>query len=360
MTTMKIIDRYLSHEIFKYFGIVLAIVIIIYCAVDFFEKIDNFIEVGFPSSKVFIYFLSKIPFIVAQITPLGILVAVLIVFGLMTKNNEIVALKSGGVSIYCLLRPVVAIGLMITILLFFFSEIIVPVTISKANSIWMSRKAPIIRSQEKNIWIKGNRLIAHIRYYNPAAGSIFGITINYFDKDFRLIRRIDAEKGAFMNGKWVFYDLMEQRLDKATGNYNVYSYKEKAEELDILPQDLKRVVKKAEEMNFLELLAYIKRVEAEGYDATKYRVDLCAKTAMPFVCIIFSILGAGIAAKGKIRKAGMSTGIAFGIGIAFLYWSFYSFCLSLGYGSILPPFIAAWVTNFIFLCFGIFTLLNAE
>ena len=110
---------------------------------------------------------------------------------------------------------------------------------------------------------------------------------------------------------------------------------------------------------FRELLGYIRKVEAEGYAATAYRVDLWAKIAFPFICIILCLVGTGIAAKTAL-KDGMAVSIAYGIGIAFLYWIFYSFCLSLGYGGMLPPPVAAWSANLVFLCLGVFTLIQAE
>lgn len=358
---MSVIHKYLTKEILKYFGIVLAMIVGIYVAVDFFERIDNFIEAGVPLSKAFIFFVFKIPLIIAQIIPVCILLAVLIAFGLMTKNNEIIALKSSGVSIYYLLRPVLLIGLLFSILLFFLSEVIVPITMGKANKIWLGdvRKEAAVISKEKNIWIKGNRLITHIKYYNPEDKAIFGITINNFDKDFKLIRRVDAKKGVFKKGKWFLHEIMEQNLNKEDGSYGVTFHEERVEKLDFLPEDLKRVIKKSEEMSFKELLSYIKKIEAEGYNATIYRVDLYAKIAFPFVCIIMCMLGTGIAVKRKI-SVGLAVSIAYGIMAAFLYWVFYSFCVSLGYGDMLPPFIAAWTANLVFLCFGVITLLNAE
>ena len=96
---MPIINKYLIREVLKYQIVILVMVIGIYIAVDFFEKIDDFLEKGLPFSKALSFFLYKTPFIVAQITPVGLLLAVLVVFGLMNKNNEIIALKSGGISI---------------------------------------------------------------------------------------------------------------------------------------------------------------------------------------------------------------------------------------------------------------------
>jgi len=358
---MSIIHKYLTSEISRYLGIVLTAVVGIYLAVDFFEKIDDFIEAGLPFSKAFIFFIFKVPYIIAQTLPICILLSVLIVLGLMTRNHEIVALKSSGVSIYYLFKPILVSGFLLGILLFFVSEVIVPVTMAKANRIWLKevRNDPTVVSREKNIWIKGNRSITHIKYYNSSNKTIFGITRSTFDKNFRLIRKIDARKGVFKEGEWILHELIEQNFSKEEGRNNVIFHKNRAEILDFLPEDLKRVMKISEEMSFKDLLEFTRKVESEGYDAAMYRVDLYAKIAFPFVCIIMCLVGTGIAVRGK-TKDGLPVSIAYGIGIAFLYWIFYSFCLSLGYGGMLHPIIAAWTSNLVFFCLGMLTLMNAE
>ena len=356
---MSTFDRYLIKEILKHFGIVLTAVIVIYLAIDFFENIDRFMEAGLPLSRALVFFQLKLPLIIVQITPVGVLLAVLITFGLMNKNNEIIALKSGGMSVYYFLRPILFLGVLFSILYFLFAEIVVPVTVSKANQIWQVEVRKVtVTAERKNIWIKGHRSIAYISYFNPQDQSLSGITVNRFDPQFRLTRRVDAAKGKYENGQWKFYDVMEQKLN-AQGTYVVSFDDEQVEKLDLSPEDLKRVAKKSEEMSFKELYRYIQEVEEEGYDATPYRVDLHGKFAMPLACIIVCIIGASITLK-KTTREGLSMTIAFGIVVVFLYWITQSFCTSLGYGGMLPPFVAAWIANFIFACFASFNFLNAD
>ena len=358
---MSIISRYISREIIKVFFLILTAVAMIYVAVDFFEKVDNFMEADVPITRLVSYFLLKLPLVVSQIAPVCILLTVLITFGLMNKYNEITALKSSGLSVYILLRPVLMIGVAATIGLFLLSEIIVPVTISKANRIWRLevKKKPLLASRQKNIWIKGKRSIYFISYYNPQKDTISGISLNYFDADFQLVKRIEAQQGTYDNGKWNCIDLMEQVLAQNGAGYQVNFYDQRVVDLDLSPQDLKRVVKKSEEMNIAELFAYIQDVEAEGYDATTYRVDFHAKFAIPFVCIIMCIIATSIAVKRRIRE-GISISVAYGIGVIFLYGVAFSFCVSIGYGGVLPPVVAAWFASAIFLCLGLINLINAE
>jgi len=339
---------------------VLAAAIGIYLSVDVFENIDKFVNADLPVSRVVQFFLFKLPLITAQITPVGILLAVIITLGLMNKNNEIIALKSGGMSVYHFLRPILMLGLFISIGLFFLSEIVVPITVSKANEIWrMEVKKISVTSVQKNIWFKGHRSISYISYFNPHDQTISGIAINFFDQQFRLTRRVDAAKGVFEEGHWVFYEIMEQVLNKDTDSYDVKFQKEQIEEIDFLPEDLQRVVQKSEEMSYKELYNYIQDVETEGYDATPYRVDFHSKFALPVACLILCIIGTGITLR-KNTTEGLSLTIIYGIVVVFLFWISQSFCLSLGYGGILSPVIAAWISNFIFTCFGIFVFLNAE
>ncbi len=368
----------------RHFAVVLVMVVCIYMVVDFFENIDDFMAKDLPFSTVATFFLNKIPFVVAQITPVGVLLAVLISFGLMSKNNELIALKSSGISIYALVKPSLWLGIIFSLFLFFLSEVLVPITMDKVNRIWIEevRTQKLVTLREKDIWIKGNRSIMHIKYYNSKENAIYGITVNYFDDEFNLVKRIDAKKGVFQEPtgltqrkemtrdgtqrfkifqepSWLMHEVMVQTLDKRSGQYDMTLTKNKVENLEFIPDDLKHVIKKSEEMNFKELLEYIRKVEAEGYDATSYRVDLYGKTALPFVCIIMVLVGTGIGVREKVKE-GLPISVTYGIGIALLYWVFYSFCVSLGYGEMLPPFIAAWTANLLFLCVGIILLINAE
>jgi lipopolysaccharide export system permease protein len=358
---MTILDKYLAKEILKCLVIVLAVVLGLYVIVEFFNKADNFMEAGLSISRLIRYLQLELPLIIVQITPIAALLAVMVALGLMNKNNEIIALKSAGGSIYFLLRAVLAIAVMLGVVVFFLSEIVVPITISKANRIWLTevKKKPALATRQKNIWIKGNRTIYFIKYFNPQNQSISGVTLNYFDKEFNLSKRVDANKALYRKEAWIFYDIMEQKFNAGSRTYDVRFYPQRVEKIDILPEDLKRVFKKSEEMNIAELFSYIQEVESEGYDATTFRVDLHARFALPVLTVIICIIGLGIAVKRKGRE-GPSVSIALGAVMVFLYWVLHSFCVSLGYGGLLPPFIAAWISNIIFSCYAMFNLLNAE
>jgi lipopolysaccharide export system permease protein len=358
---MTVIHRYISLLFFKYFGIVLGVVIVIYLSIDFFGRIDKFLEAEMALPLIAAFFLYKIPLIVSQIIPIAVLLGVLAAFGLMAKNNEILALKSGGISLHYLLLPIVVIGICLTIFLFIFSEVVVPISVVKSNRIEEMRSGTkMTTSKEKNIWIRGTQSIVHIAYYNPAEQKISGISIANFNKDFSLTSRINARAGKYIDGHWIFFDcLLQQHLDSPDAEQQVTFHDEKICQIDLLPSELLRVVKESEEMPFLDLYKYIQKVESQGYDAARYRVDFYAKIAFPFICFIISMLGAGLALRNPVKE-GMTISFAYGLLTIFIYWSFYSFCLSLGYGNVLPPLLAAWSANLIFFSAAGLAVYNIE
>ena len=354
-----ILSRYIIREIYLYFAIILVIVMGIYLSVDFIEKIDNFMEAGVPLSRAGIYFICKLPLIIYQITPVGILLAVMITFGLMAANKELIALRSCGISLVSLIAPIARCGFAATLFMVVLAEGLAPLSLPQANRIWLQE----VRGQnaavnQQDIWLKGEQSILHLRYYEPHTQTAKGLTFHRLNRQFQLLQRIDAETGRYKNGLWQLQKGMQQER-RPNGQYDIRIFEKLDVSLGITPEDLAQVVPQTDEMNFMQLHQYISKVEDEGYDTTHYRVDLIAKSAFPFISLILTMIGAGLGARGKFNE-GLAVSIAYGIGIAFLYWTAFSFSLSLGYAGMLPPIIAAWSVNFIALCLAGYLLINAD
>jgi len=359
---MTVLTRYLIRQITQYFCIVLGLVILVYLAVDFFENFGAFLEAKVPATRAFLYFLYKTPLIISYMFPISLLLSILITFGLMSKRNELIALKSSGISIFHLFKPVAALGILGAVLLFALSEAGVPAAMARANHIWLQdvEGGDALTTREDIGWIKGNRSFFKIGRYDPEGRVMFGFTAYYLDEQFRLRRRLDAERGEYENGnRWMLHELLVQEFDPATGVPEVSSSSREAAVIELTPDDLKQVTKDAEEMSSRDLRAVIRKIEAEGYDATRYRVDLQYKLAFPVVCLTMCLIGTAIAVRRKLKE-GLAIIVSYGIGIAFLYYIALSFSISFGYGGILPPVVAAWAAHVIFLCVGGVALINAR
>ena len=355
---MTLFGRYIATEIAKSFLIILMVVTGIYLTVDFIEKVDNFIEAGLPVIRALLFFIFKLPLILVQVTPVGILLAVIITFGLMAKNNELLALRASGVNLMSLLGPIMWCGVAAFLFVMLIAEAVMPLTVPQSDQIWIEevkgRKTSGVKRSD--IWLKGSDTVLHVKYFDPGDRIAKGITIHRFDGNFGLKERIDADTGQFQDGRWV----LEKGLVQSKSNgYTVEPFDRREVVLEFVPEDLVQLAPKPEAMNIAQLYRYIQKVESEGYDATHYRVDLHAKFAFPVIALILTMIGAGLAARGKIKEA-LAGSVTYGLGIAFLYWIVFSFCLSLGYAGKLPPILAAWGVNLISTCVAGYLLLNAD
>jgi len=355
---MTILDRYISQQVVRYFGATFVLVTVIYMIADFFEKVDNLMESGLPVPKAALYFLSRIP--IEHLIPASTLLSVMVVFGLMNKHNEIIALKTGGVSIYRLMKAPFVLGVIFSLVLLIFSEILLPIVRSNANRIWLEEVKNVqVDAQRKDIWLKGQHAIYHFQFYDPIRMRAFDVSLNFFDADFNMVRRIDAREGEYIEEQWVFQDVMDQVPHPEDGSFVVRHLDQLTLPLDFEPMDLKHVVKDSDEMSLLELADYIQTAEVEGYDATPYLVDWHAKVAYPLVCVILSVIAVSIAGRGR-RGENLAIVVVTGIGLAFCFWVLNGFCLSLGYAGMLPPLVAAWLPNLIYFFTAAILLLRAE
>ena len=355
---MTILDRYIARQIARYFGATLLLVTVVYMIADFFEKVDDLIESGLPFHQAALYFLSRIP--IEQLIPASTLLSIMIVFGLMNKHNEMIALKTGGVSIYRMLKAPLVLSILVAIVLMMFSEVLLPIVRTHANRIWMQQvKKFWVDHQQRNIWLKGQRSIYHIQFFDTNKMRAFDVSLNFFDEEFKVQRRIDASEGEYTDGQWVFKDVMQQTRNPTDGTFDVAHLESLIMPLDFEPTDLKRVIRESSEMGLLELSEYIETAESEGYDATTYRVDFHAKIAYPLVCIILAVIAVAISGRGR-RGENLAIVVVSGICLAFCFWVLNGFCLSLGYASMLPAIVAAWLPILIYALTATVLLLRAD
>ena len=158
--------------------------------------------------------------------------------------------------------------------------------------------------------------------------------------------RIDAESAQWKDGNWVFQNLLITRFQ--TGQFpSLERVSTRVIDLTEKPIDFTAVQKEAENMGYTELKQYIKKIQAEGYDATRYLVDMHGKVAFTFVSIILVIIGISFSLMKTERSGGIMQSIGAGIAIGFSYWIVHAFAMSLGRSGTIPPILSAWIANLI-------------
>lgn len=350
---MRLLDKYILKEYVRFFIITSVSLISLFLIVDFFEKIRMFLSNHASIFQMASYFLFSIPMIVSLMLPAAVLLATLITYSNLSKFSEIIAMKANGVSLYRLAAPVLIFAAITGVFLFYFSEIITPASIQKAEHIVTSdvQKQKTLGSFKQNeLWYRSDNAIYNFKIFDVTKDTLRGIVINYINPDFTLQKRIDAQSAEWKNGQWLFHDLLLTHFDNTNTPVLEWS-KEMIIPLPEKPNDFKIMQKDAEKMGFFDLWKYVNKIQSEGYDATRYQVDLHGKLAFPFVTLILVLIGISFSTRSE-RQGGVMQSVGIGIIIGFSYWIVHAFSMSLGRSGILPAILSAWVANILFLAAG--------
>ena len=357
---MKILTRYLCKEFFTFFLIALIAFLVLYTVIDFFGKIDNFMEAGVPMKTTLRFFLYQLPLVIQQMLPISMLISIMLVFGLMNKRNEILALKGSGLNSFNLSYPLIGISVLIGVVSFFLSESIVPITSPKANEIWnfrVEKRDAKGAYKLSHIWYRGDRSIYQIRAFDSKKNIMEGLTISFFDENFNLIKRIDAEKATWGGDRWSLAHGLIQTIDP-DGSWKSVRFERHTIQLPENPNNFKHSMKAPEDMSFWELRDYARKIRKEGFDSTKAQVDLNTKLAFPFISLTLTLVGIPLALRSK--RGGIPFNITIGIGISFLYLLTFGLSRSLAISGALPPLLGAWMANLLFLFLGIYLTLAEQ
>ena len=351
---MRILSLYIAREFLKIFAFMVVSFVALYTIFDFLEKANNFGESGVPTATMISFFILQIPEITSLMVPVGVLMSTVITLGLMGKRNEIVAVKSSGVSMLRFTMPLLLIGLALTVMVALLNETVVPKTKAKTNYIWnvLVENQPGQLLHKEKFWFKGQNSIYRVGFYDQESQSLSDVVYYRFDRDFNLSLRVDARRARFLAGRWVFFSgLYQERI--GAGAYTAMPFEERVVDLPERPGDFSRLSKPSEEMSFGELVRYVQKIEAEGYDTRRYRVDLQGKISFPFVTLIMALVGVPLALF-KERGGSLAIGVVSGLACALLYWISFSYVRSLfGYSGVLPPFLSAWLPNVLFFLGGL-------
>ncbi len=337
-------------------------IIVLYLIIELVENLDYFIEHKASFIHTVEYFVLKLPMIIFQTSPVTILLSTLLTLGVLSRNNELTAMKAGGISLYNITNPLLALTFFISIFILLGNETIVPYATQKfyhIKYVIIEKKPQKIFFKQDRVWFKvANNTIFNIQLLDAKNNQIKGISIYKFDSDFILTERIDAKEMQYEKEGWRLINGVSKRFLK-DGNIDIKQFDKEHIILDKTPEEFKEVVKKSEEMSFTELRDYIARLRQEGFNVTRYVVELYSKTAIPFVNFIMCLIAIPFALRSS-RSGGIVMGIGISIIIAFIYWIIMSFGMSLGKGGILPPILAAWLANIIFSAAGAVMLLSAR
>jgi LPS export ABC transporter permease LptG len=313
---------------------------------------------------VFDYYRFLSPQIVYLMLPLSILVATLVSFSLLSKTNQITAIKSAGISIYRAAAPVLAMGAVLSVGMYILGDYYLPETNQRQDALRNQIKGKpaqtFYRPDRQWIFGQANRIYNH-RFFDPDRNVFAGLSVFEFDpQTFRLTRRIYASRAFWeppVRG-WVLENGWVRTLDgDRVTSYLPFSIA-KFDELTEEPSYFKKEVKPSAQMSAWELRRYMNELAQSGFDVVRLSVQFYRKFSFPLIAFVVTLIAVPFSL--TMGRKGAISGIALSIGIAMVYWSVSSLFEAMGNLHELPPIVAAWSPDLLFGLGGVYLLLRVR
>jgi lipopolysaccharide export system permease protein len=355
-----VINRYVARQFLSLLLPILLGFILLYIIIDLFDRLDILLKHDASVSAAVRYFLFKIPLMLTQITPPAVITAALLTYGLLGRRNEIIAFRSGGVSLTQTALPVLVLSLAISGAALVWNETVVPYASRKfqyVNNIEIRKRALRGVLSDRAIWFHGADGFYHIDYVDRDRQAVFDVTIYRFDESFGLRSVVHVPRADWAGGQWRTTDAVEYAMRGATpsGTPIPVDGLHIAETLD----DFLEVQREPEELSFTALRERINDLARKGIDASHYLVDLYLKLALPFASVVLAVVAVPIA--GRLRRhPSIAAIVGIGTAVGFGYWVVLGLSTSLGQTGALPPLVAAWAANGVYLLLGVALFLSSD
>ncbi|MDX2239598.1 MAG: LptF/LptG family permease [Leptolyngbyaceae cyanobacterium bins.302] len=368
---LTLMDRYIAAELVMpfLFGVVAftSIGVSIGVMLDLLRRVT---ESGLPLTTAVQIFMLKLPYFVGFAFPMSMLLSCLMVYGRLSGDSELIALRSCGVSVYRLVAPAIAVGLVVTMINFAFNEAIVPATNRQAADVLeqaITKGRPSFT--ERNILYQefrkerqpdGRRqeVLSRTFYAREFDGQqMKGLTILDFSKDG--LNQIIASESAQWNGEQKSWDFFNGTiyLVAPDGSYrNIVRFEQQELKLPRTPLDIAQTSRDADEMNIAEISDYLRLIEQSGNqrEIRKMRLRMQQKMALPFACLAFGLVGATMGVRPQ------RTSRAAGFGLSLIIIVSYYLLIIVGQGlyqfGLFNAFFAGWLPTLVALGSGLFLL----
>ena len=368
---MSIIDRYLTREMVPPFLFGVAAFSSLGVSIGaVFELVRKVVESGLPIGIAARVFVLNFPEFIVLAFPMSTLLATLMTYSRLSSQSELTALRSCGVSVYRMVATAICLSCLVTGLTFVFNEQIAPA--AKYQATLTMRKAlkteqpsfkreNLIYPEYKKVKREDGskeKVLSRLFYADKFDGKMMkGLTIiDRSQDDFSQILQAEAGEWNVKDNVWDFYNGTIYLIAPDRSYRNIVRFERQQLKLPRTALDLAKESRDYGEMNIMQALEQLEVEKLRGDDQKirKLQVRIQQKFALPFVCVVFGLVGATMGSvpgrTGSAKSFGISVIIIFG------YYLFSFISGGLAQAGVFSPFIGAWFPNFLGLAIGLFLL----
>lgn len=360
-----LVDRYVFRIFAGVFLLTVLSGVAIYIVADLTGKADEIFQNEVSGSVVLAYYKYSSLQIFYEIVPILVLVTTLITFSLLSKSNEVMALKALGVSLYRISLPAILLAVGVSAFSIFLESKVLPAAnqrVAQLNDQIKGRETSRTYRRADRQWLFGqDRFIYNYIHYDPGTQSLQRLQVFEFDEEHRLTRRLVADRAVYDGeGLWRFENSWFRTFEDERAR--VVSYERFPQEalarFPEAPDYFVSEIRPPDQMGFAELEGYIEDVEASGQSVPELRVQLQNKLAYPVLSLVMALVALPFAF--RLGRQGALYGVGVSIVLGMVLVAFFAFFATLGEAGILPPVAAVWSPNLVFALASVYLFLGVR
>lgn len=347
--------RYISREILSPLLLGLVTFTIVLLMGRMLKLADMVVSKGVPLTDLLLLIAYLLPNFAMITIPMAVLLAVLLAFSRLSADSEVVAMKAGGISLYRLLPPVMAIGALAYAAATLVSLYALPAgNVAFKKLLYHVIEARLnlnLKEQVFNSAIPG--LVIYIDRNDEKSGRLSGIMI-HDERNPKEVSTIFAERGSIESDQekrkiTLHLEMGSIHQPAEKGKYRKLEFGEYDLSVD-LTKSVKNFEKNEQDMTLAEIRANLDKGGFSKKLTTDMKLELQRRFALPFACIIFAIVAIPLGIQN--RRSGKAAGFTFSIAAILIYYIVQSFGRTLGEKELLSPALAIWFPNILFLVAG--------
>ncbi len=302
-----------------------------------------------------------IPFL-GYIIPMALLLTILLGLGRLSSDNEIVAMKSSGISLFQLVLPVSLFSLIALFITTFLTLYANPWGFKSLKNFAVKALQSLseVGIQEKVFYDEFKGMLIYVDKSEGQGGVMEGIFIA--DKsDQTISTTIVAKKGYItsvpesLSINLRLLDGSIHRVGKVVESYQMGSFNTYDININLDASSLSEL--DYSEMTLSQLLATIKSLSPDNPEVNEIKVEFHKKFSIPFACIVFGLIAIPLGIR-KVR-GGKSYGLIISLLVCLVYYLLLLTGESLGKNGTLPPLLSMWLPNIIMALLGMYLFFHA-
>lgn len=353
---MLLIDRYIILELIRPFLLGVLGFVVIMLANTLYLYAELIVHSGVSVDVVAQLLAYNLPAIIVVTFPVAYLFSTLLAIGRLSKDSEVTAMRSVGVSFRRILMPLLAVSLLVSYAAFWINDEVVPwanrKTVDLVREMVLHQGKPVIK---ENIFFKGakeNRYF-YVRQVDRRTNHMYDVFI--FDKRTGGQTVTIASEARWVGESWNLKQGVVSHYDEWGGLAREEAFGEMSVQVALNPDAFFAAGERSpQEKSSDELASEIETLRGGGTDTKSMEVDYHMKFSLPLATFFSAMLAAPLGA--QFSRMGGYIGVVFSIILVFIYYVVMSVARSMGNNGVLDPVTGAWIQNYLFGVVGAFLL----